>query len=88
LEKDRVLFTIQDNGTGIPPEDIDNIFDSFSQIDTNLTRKHGGAGLGLAICRALVTKLGGKIWVESELGKGTSFYFTIAQKAEPMDKSE
>jgi len=88
LQKDHVLFTIQDNGTGIPPEDIDKIFDSFSQIETKLTRKHGGAGLGLAICKALVTKLGGKIWVESELGKGTSFYFTIAQKAEQMDKSE
>jgi len=88
LEKDYVLFTIQDNGTGIPPEDIDKIFDSFSQIETKLTRKHGGAGLGLAICRALVTKLGGKIWVESKLGKGTSFHFTIAQKPDQMDKSE
>jgi len=87
LEKDHVLFTIQDNGTGIPPEDIDKIFDSFSQIETKLTRKHGGAGLGLAICKALVTILGGKIWVESELDKGTSFYFTIAQKPEQIDKS-
>jgi len=88
LQKDHVLFTIQDNGVGISPEDIDSIFDSFSQIDTKLTRKHGGAGLGLAICRSLVTRLGGKIWVESELGKVTSFYFTIAQNAEQMDKSE
>jgi len=88
MQKDHVLFTIKDNGTGIPPEEIDHIFDSFTQIDTALTRKHGGAGLGLAICRALVTKLGGKIWVESEWGKGASFYFTIAQKTELMDKSE
>jgi len=88
LQKDHVLFTIQDNGTGIPPEEINHIFDSFSQIETKLTRKHGGAGLGLAICRSLVTRLGGKIWVESELGKGTSFYFTIAQNAEQMGKSE
>jgi signal transduction histidine kinase len=88
LEKDHVLFTIQDNGAGIPPEEINNIFDSFSQIETKLTRKHGGAGLGLAICRSLVTRLGGKIWVESELGKGTTFYFTIAQNAEQMNKSE
>ncbi len=88
MQKDHVQFTIQDNGTGIPPEEIGHIFDSFSQIDTALTRKHGGAGLGLAICRALVTKLGGKIWVESELGKGSTFYFTIAQKAEQMGKSE
>ncbi|MEK0370730.1 MAG: sensor histidine kinase, partial [Nitrosopumilus sp.] len=88
LQTDHILFTITDNGAGIPPEDIDNIFDSFSQIDTALTRKHGGAGLGLAICKALVTKLGGKIWVESELDKGTTFYFTISQKAAQMNKSE
>jgi len=88
LQNDSVLFTIQDNGTGIPPEEIDRVFDSFSQIDTSLTRKHGGAGLGLAICKALVTKLGGKIWVESQLGKGTTFYFTIAQQTEQMDKSK
>ena len=88
LQTDHILFTITDNGAGIPPEEIDNIFDSFSQIDTALTREHGGAGLGLAICKALVTKLGGKIWVESELDKGTTFYFTISQKAAQMDKSE
>ena len=88
LQKDSILFTIRDNGAGIPPEEIINIFNPFSQIDTALTRKHGGAGLGLAICKALVTKLGGKIWVESELGKGTTFYFTISQKAAQMDKSE
>ena len=87
LQTDHVLFTITDNGAGNTPEDIDNIFDSFSQIDTAITRKHGGAGLGLAICKALVTKLGGKIWVKSELGKGTTFYFTISQKAAQMDKS-
>jgi len=88
LQTDNVLFTIHDNGAGIPPEEIDSIFNPFSQIDTALTRKHGGAGLGLAICKALVTKLGGKIWVKSELDKGTTFYFTISQKAAQMDKSE
>ncbi len=88
LQKDSILFTIQDNGSGIPPDEINSIFNAFSQIDTALTRKHGGAGLGLAICKALVTKLGGKIWVESELGKGTTFYFTISQKVAQMDKSE
>jgi len=86
--RDSVQFSIKDNGTGIPPKEIDHIFDPFSQIDTALTRKHGGAGLGLAICKSLVKKLGGKIWVESELGKGTTFYFTISQKAAQMDKSE
>jgi len=88
LQTDSILFTIQDNGAGIPPEEIDNIFKPFSQIDTALTRKHGGAGLGLAICKALVTKLGGKIWVTSVLGKGTTFNFTISQKAAQVDKSK
>jgi len=88
LHTDSILFSIKDNGGGIPPAECDIIFDPFTQIDTALTRKHGGAGLGLAICRSLVTKLGGKIWVESELGKGTTFYFTISHKADQMDKSE
>jgi len=88
LQTDDILFTIKDNGAGIPSEEVINIFDPFSQIDTALTRKHGGAGLGLAICKALVTKLGGKIWVDSELGEGTTFYFTISQKAAQMDKSK
>jgi len=88
LQTDNILFTIKDNGAGIPPEEISNVFNPFSQIDTALTRKHGGAGLGLAICKALVTKLGGKIWVTSVLGKGTTFYFTISQKAAQMDKSK
>jgi len=88
LQTDHILFTIKDNGAGIAPEEIVNIFDPFSQIDTALTRKHGGAGLGLAICKALVTKLGGKIWVTSVLGKGTTFNFTISQKAAQVDKSK
>ncbi len=88
FQTDSILFSIKDNGDGISPEDCDSIFDPFTQIDTSLTRKHGGAGLGLAICKSLVTKLGGKIWVESELGKGTTFYFTISQKAAQMEKSE
>jgi len=88
FQTDSILFSIKDNGGGISPEDCDSIFDPFTQIDTSLTRKHGGAGLGLAICKSLVTKLGGKIWVESELGKGTTFYFIISQKAAPMEKSE
>ena len=88
LQKDSILFTIQDNGSGIPPDEINSIFNAFSQIDTALTRKHGGAGLGLALCKALVAKLGGKIWVTSVLGKGTTFNFTISQKVEQMDKSK
>ena len=72
-----IVFHVKDNGTGIPQEELDKIFAKFYQVDTSHTRKHSGTGLGLAICKGIVEGLGGKIWVESELGKGTSFYFSI-----------
>jgi signal transduction histidine kinase len=74
---DKVLFYVKDNGTGISPEKQKNLFRKFYQIDTSVTRRHGGSGLGLAISKGIIESLGGKIWVESELGKGASFYFTI-----------
>lgn len=74
---DEVLFYVKDNGTGISPEKQKNLFHKFYQIDTSVTRKHGGSGLGLAISKGIIESLGGKIWIESELGKGASFYFTI-----------
>jgi len=75
--EDEIVFHVKDNGTGIPQEELDKIFAKFYQVDTSHTRKHSGTGLGLAICKGIVEGLGGKIWVESELGKGTSFYFSI-----------
>jgi signal transduction histidine kinase len=54
-----------------------NLFQKFYQADTSIRRKHGGTGLGLAICKGIVEGLGGKIWLESEVGKGTNVYFTI-----------
>ena len=78
---DEILFYVKDNGIGIPPEKQKNLFRKFYQIDTSVTRKHGGSGLGLAISKGIIESLGGKIWVESELGKGASFYFTI-----PIDR--
>ena len=78
----KVLFYVKDNGTGISPEKQKNLFHKFYQIDTSVTRKHGGSGLGLAISKGIIESLGGKIWIESELGKGASFYFTI-----PNDRS-
>ena len=75
--EDEIVFHVKDNGTGIPQEELDKIFAKFYQVDTSHTRKHSGTGLGLSICKGMVEGLGGKIWVESELGKGTSFYFSI-----------
>ncbi len=72
-----LLFAIRDTGVGIAPDKIDNIFELFTQADSQLGRQYEGAGLGLAICRKLVKLMGGRIWAESEPGKGSVFSFTI-----------
>jgi PAS domain S-box-containing protein len=74
---DRVLhFTVSDSGVGIPPEKLVSIFEPFSQADTSTTRKYGGTGLGLTISTRLVGIMGGRMWVESEVGRGSEFHFT------------
>jgi signal transduction histidine kinase/ActR/RegA family two-component response regulator len=78
-----VRFTVKDTGIGIPADRMDRLFLSFSQVDASTTRKYGGTGLGLAICRRLTELLGGRIWVESELGIGTSISFTIQAPVGP-----
>jgi signal transduction histidine kinase/DNA-binding response OmpR family regulator len=78
-----VRFTIADTGIGIPPDRLDRLFQSFSQVDASTTRKYGGTGLGLAICRRLAEMLGGRIWVESAPGSGSRFSFTIQAKTAP-----
>jgi len=75
--KDDVLFTVKDNGKGISKVAQKKLFTRFYQADTSVTRRHGGTGLGLAICKGIVEGLGGKIWLESEVGQGTNVYFTI-----------
>jgi len=72
-----ILFYVKDNGVGIPADKVDKLFTKFYQIDTSFSRKHGGSGLGLVICKGIVTSLGGDIKVESEVGKGTTFSFVI-----------
>jgi PAS domain S-box-containing protein len=70
-------FTVQDSGIGIGPEQLDHIFDAFRQLDASTTRKYGGTGLGLTICKQLVTLMGGRIGAESERDRGSVFWFCI-----------
>jgi signal transduction histidine kinase len=72
-----LLFHVKDNGIGIDKGKQKYLFKKFYQVDTSASRKHGGTGLGLAICKGIVEGLGGEIWVESDIGKGATFYLTL-----------
>lgn len=80
LEDDKLKIYIKDSGRGVESEKLDFIFERFIQADVELSRDYEGSGLGLSICKGYVEKLGGEIWVESEIGKGSTFYFTIDYK--------
>ena len=79
-------FTVQDTGIGIAAQKIDRLFQSFSQADASITRKFGGTGLGLAISKRLVDLMGGRMWLESDEGKGTTFHFVLP--IEPAPKAD
>ncbi|ESA32504.1 multi-sensor signal transduction histidine kinase [Leptolyngbya sp. Heron Island J] len=71
------LFCVQDNGQGIPLDKLGSIFERFQQVDSSDSRKKGGTGLGLTICRKIIEQHGGRIWAESQVGIGSCFYFTV-----------
>jgi PAS domain S-box-containing protein len=78
-----IIFTVKDSGIGIMQENLEEIFDKFKQVGDTLTNRPKGTGLGLPICRQIIEHHGGKIWVESVLGEGSSFIFTL-----PIDNKE
>lgn len=77
-------FTVRDTGIGIPQESCELIFQPYQQAEASTSRKYGGTGLGLSICQQLVTLMGGRIWVESQLGQGSRFQFTAVFGVEPQ----
>lgn len=74
---EEMVFYVKDSGIGISPENHELIFDKFRQVETSISRKYGGMGLGLSIAKSYTQALGGKIWVDSNPGKGSTFYFSI-----------
>lgn len=83
-DSDHLTVSVIDDGIGIPARDLPRVFERFFQVETHLTRRYGGMGLGLSVAKAMVELHGGRIWVESEAGKGSTFTFLLpAEQAQP-----
>jgi signal transduction histidine kinase len=80
LKDQFIEFYVSDTGIGIPSDQHEKIFDRFYQVENAVSRKYEGTGLGLSICKSYVELLGGKIWLTSEPGRGSVFFFTIPYK--------
>jgi PAS domain S-box-containing protein len=87
-DKTSLLFAVEDTGIGLKEDQKNNLFKAFSQADVSTSRKYGGSGLGLAICQRLTQMMNGEIWVESEYGKGSTFYFTASIDRQLIQKKE
>ena len=74
-----VRFEVRDSGPGVPPDQLESIFEPFNQVDGSDTRAKGGSGLGLAICRGLIERQDGRIWATSQFGEGTTISFTLVR---------
>ena len=80
----KVIFTVEDNGSGIPADKIGSLFKKFYQVDTTLTRKHGGTGLGLAISKGIIEAHGGTMWIDKNYNNGACFRFTLPRNDETI----
>jgi PAS domain S-box-containing protein len=81
LHRYAIRFTVKDTGVGIPSDRLDRLFQPFTQVDSSISRTYGGTGLGLVISQRLTEMMGGRVWVESEVGRGSTFYFSVVMKA-------
>ena len=91
LQGEQILFLVIDQGRGIPADKLETIFERFEQVDTSDSRAKGGTGLGLAICRSIAQQHDGRIWTESILGAGSTFFLTMPtlqeERPEPSDEA-